>query len=147
MKDALVLKQCETNCLALFVHYDLPRLQTVVTLADRTLFSATQEFLEALFGIVPQRFEIWRFNRNHGTTAIRGWRERVARWSMQLIEHEGLILEADFDSMNPNFGLAPLIGHAGEVLSHKLTGRKTDSFTIMAALRRRGIDVSDVRQA
>jgi hypothetical protein len=145
-KDALLIKQMELNALALFEHYGLGQPATLLTLIDRTFFLRNDFFMREFLRLVPEVFDIWSFNQNHGLSAIAGWRERRARCSMQLIEHEygyGVAaLEADFDIFNPQHGLFPAIGHLVEVL----WPGKTSSFRIARMLRKRGIDVPDVRK-
>lgn len=142
MKSALRIKQCEVNCRALFAHYRLPETPTIATLSDRTMFFTTDLFREKFAALVPGQFETWDFVRNHGTTAIRGWRERVARFSMQIVGHSQSLIEVDFDLFNPNYGAALAVGHLIEVIWRG----KTDSFRVMRGLRHRGIEVNDVRQ-
>lgn len=140
MRDALSIRQTAVNCTSLFRHYSLPLPMIVATLSDRTMFARDRDFLGALELLVPSKFESWPFNRNHGTSALRGWRERVARCSMQVIEHDSVI-EADIDLCNPNFGVLPALGHLVEVA----TPGKTDPFRVLRGLRKRGIPVIDVR--
>jgi hypothetical protein len=142
MRDTLAIRQCAVNCTSVLRHYRLPVPCIVATLCDRTLFERTRQFLGAFEPLVPGSFESWAFNRNHGTSAIRGWRERVARYSMQIVEHGHGILEADFDLWNPNHGILPTAGHLAECL----WPGKTDPFRILRGLRGRGIKVRDVRQ-
>lgn len=69
-------------------------------------------------------------------TAVRGWRERGARWRMQVILHfddvsEISFFEFDFDANNPNWGLGPALFHiAADWLLQKLRKRKTNPFTV-----------------
>lgn len=62
-------------------------------------------------------------------TAVRGWRERRARWAAQAIKHysveAGCFGECDFDDANPNWGLLPLILHGIQWLRGK-RGYKVD---------------------
>lgn len=141
MRDELSIRQCAVNCTSVLRHYRLPLPLIVATLSDRTMFERTRQFLDAFDPLVPDAFETWPFNKNHGTTALRGWRERVARFSMQIVEHDYGILEVDFDLCNPNFGVAPAIGHLVEIM----TPGKTDPFRVMRGLRKRGIAIIDVR--
>lgn len=143
MKDTSKIRQCEENCRSLFDFYGLARIKTVATLADRTLFYATPSFLVGLDYLTEmQEFERWDFVKNHGVTAFKGWRESRATCSMQIVLHTDLIIECDFDHFNPDYGLAPAIGHAVEYL----WPGKTDPFAIMKRLRKRGVPVADVRK-
>ena len=107
---------------------------------DMKLNRAEWIIYDALYAYCQEM--IRRGNRSHGTTAVRGWRERVARFSMQIVEHNHGILEADFDLWNPNHGILPAAGHLVECL----WPGKTDPFRILRGLRGRGIEVRDVRQ-
>ena len=142
MKDALRIRQNELNAQAAFRYHDLPAPRCIAMFVDRTLWERTGLFLERLCSIVPGRFERWPFNRNHGTSAVQGWRERVATCSMQIIEHDYGVIEVDFDLCNPNHGLLPAIGHLVEVM----TPGKTDPFRVMRGLRRRGLEILDARE-
>lgn len=75
-------------------------------------------------------------------TALRGYRERRARWAAQPIIHSvgtGLppsILSIDFDANNPNWGLGPALLHGlFDWGLQKIRGSKTDPFTVA---RKRG---------
>lgn len=72
--------------------------------------------------------------------ALRSFRERTARGSLQVTEHPNGLLEIDHD-LN---GLAPLkllwiFRHWGEGLCNRFTKRKTDQRLVAAILRQRGI--------
>lgn len=78
--------------------------------------------------------------RNHGETAIVGWREAVGRYGAQLVEHEDGLWEIDFDYWNP-WDVVGVVGHLGEVVGNKLRKRKTDPWKVAKGLRKRGIEV------
>ena len=143
MRDSVAVRQCYLNCIAVFKYYGLPVTYAIAMQSDRTMFEYKLAFMEHMQKLVPGKFETWPFNRNHGTTAKRGWRERVAMYSMQIVEHEYGVLEVDFDVFNPNHGVAPMFCHLGEVLRHRLFRRKTNPFIIAKCLRKRGIEASD----
>ena len=71
------------------------------------------------------------------------FRQNVERNSLQINANAGLgTLEIDIDLFNPSFGLAPAVAHgAFEVLKDKLTGSKTDPFSMSSALRKLGLDL------
>lgn len=77
--------------------------------------------------------------KNHGKTAIAGWRESRGRCSAQVVRHDGGIYEIDFDLWNP-WDLVGLIGHGWEVATNRLRRRKTDPFKVAEILRERGIN-------
>jgi len=87
------------------------------------------------------RFKRWDYVKNHGVSAVGGWREYIGMYSMQIIRHEHGTLETDFDLFNPDFGLGPVICHFWEVI---IPG-KTDSFRVLKGLRKRGLRVVDAR--
>ena len=89
----------------------------------------------------PDTWARWDMVGNHGTTAQRGWREKVINWPCQIVQHEGGLLEVDFDRMSPERGLGPAIVHGCEVLWHQLTGSKTSAMDVAKGLRKRGIRV------
>ncbi len=70
------------------------------------------------------------------STARAGWRERRARWAAQLIQHHDPIgsrefLELDFDTNNPNWGLALVVAHAlYDWCWQKISKTKTNPFTV-----------------
>lgn len=166
--------QCRENCRALFLHYDLLPPKLIATAADRTYFQLNDQFMHDFLRLVPSRFSSWDFVKHHvidpdlfkkhqiiamgdpvgfgdlsyKTTAKRGWRENVTFFSMQLIEHETGVLEADYDIGNPNIkeGLAGIFVHGFEVLHNRILNRKTNPFRVMKSLRKRKIDVQDIRK-
>lgn len=139
MKDALAIRQCTENIRAVLRLYDLPIPVLIATLSDRVLFDRSRIFLDQLMDMVPADFETWDFVRNHGVTALRGWRERVARCSLQVVEHSGAVIECDIDLYNPSFGVLPALGHLCEIIGRG----KTNPWTVAKGLRKRGITVSD----
>lgn len=159
MKDVLAIRQCLVNVQAILVHYALPQPIVLGTLSDRVLLDRSRIFLQALEELVPGKFETWDFVEAHrlqdlkdsvpgggvvphGVTAIRGWRERVACCSLQIVEHKTAVLELDIDRFNPNFGAGPALLHLCEVLHPG----KTSPWTILRGLQHRGLSVMDVRK-
>ncbi len=133
MTDPRVILQARYNSEAGIRFYRLPPMVVTAALPDRTFFRGTPEFTEALQHL--DYFSCWDFNSLHGATAIRGWREAVATYSMQIVEHDSGLIEIDFDICNPAGGLFPLIGHGIEVL----WPGKTDPFKVAKGLAKRGI--------
>jgi hypothetical protein len=126
---------CKSNCDAILRHYKLPHLHAVATLYDRTMYLELPDFMKALEKLVPDWFSRWDFVHNHGTTALRGWRENVPMYSLQIIQHDTHILEMDFDIFNPNYGVLPAAGHLLEIM----WPGKTDPYKILHGLERRGV--------
>lgn len=141
MKSEAAIAQCRANLLALLEHYELPVKQVVATLVDRIFiipdFGAPR--LQALW--LERKFDVEGFYKNHGTTAIGSWREACATCSLQLVEHNSGIWEVDADRFNPKFGVAPAVGHLGEII---IPGR-TDPYAIREGLLKRGIQVPEIR--
>lgn len=77
---------------------------------------------------------------NHGVDVEQGYREDVAGVSAQIVVHSWFI-EMDFDLHNPTRDLVGALGHAGELIENKLTGKTTDPFEVAWQLRARGMDV------
>jgi hypothetical protein len=77
--------------------------------------------------------------KNHGKTAIAGWREDRMRCAAQVVEHSDGRIEIDFDYWNPR-DVIGIAGHLWEVAVNKLGNRKTDPVKISAELRKRGIN-------
>ncbi len=143
MKDALSILQVRENVFATFRHYGLPLLSVMEDFPDAVMLHGRIDFLEVLYGLVRiGKFEPYNSVGGHGRTALQGWREAVAMYSMQIVEHIRVRIEVDFDIFNPSRGLGPLIGHGLECL---WPGR-TSPWRIMKGLRRRGIAVADVRK-
>lgn len=138
MKDAIKILQCLTNIQAGFDYHKLPQLQVASTLVDRVFFKEEPEFFDRLNNLP---FDKWDIVFDHGTTATGGWREAVAMYSMQIVRHSSGLIEVDFDICNPDYGLAPLIGHGIECL----WPGKTNPFKVAKGLRKRGFNVKDRR--
>jgi hypothetical protein len=82
--------------------------------------------------------------RNHGASAMAGWREARGRTSAQIVEHLDAgqwLFEIDFDHWNP-WDVAGILGHAWEVFTNKLARRRTCPKAIAEALGKRGIHVA-----
>ena len=126
-------RQCLANLEAWIVALGLPALVPLAVLEDRVIFRYSDPFVEAI--AARSDFSRWDAVTGHGATAHRGWRERRATCSAQVIEHTGGPIEIDFDLFNPDYGAAPALGHLLECLRPG----KTDPFRIQRALAKRGI--------
>ena len=147
--------QTYNNVSASLRHYGITawvRLQTARP--DRCVLQIGDEFWKQIARLVEQDlFRKWNLVKNHGHTAECGWRENVARASLQIILHKcetELCLECDFDAWNPDAGAGVALAHGLlEVFPNwlsRVTGgsRKTDPFKIRELLVKRGIQVGEV---
>lgn len=127
------IERCLANIVIAIRHHGFPDLTPITTQCDRVVFAHNKAFIDQIN--VSPAFSSWAFNSNHGTTAIRGWREEVALCSMQVIEHTAAI-EIDFDLYNPNYGIGPALLHG--FLEVWWPG-KTDPQHVTKGLIKRGI--------
>jgi len=131
--------------------YGCQTVEIIESREDRCLLSYSPEF-EAWLQAIMDRWDllIGKHKPIGRKTAVKGWRERIAKWAAQIIHHYdvevGPFFEFDFDPHNPNWGLFYTILHIKDAAKEKLTGRRVDPFKVAEALRKRGIKVSDVRQ-
>ncbi len=132
------IAQCFANIKAGLESYGFPIPAVSAMLKDRVIFSYDAPFLVLIRSC--ETFSSWDFVSNHGVTAVRGWRENKSWCSMQVIEHVDAI-EVDYDICSPDGGLAPAVGHFIECL----WPGKTDPYRVMKGLRKRGIEVEDLR--
>ncbi len=138
-KDASSISQCYENIMAGLNHYGLEVGAVLTKQTDRVLFQAHNDWHKILNA--SAMFSSWNFNSLHGMTARCGWRENVAWCSMQIVEHYNdgfLIFEVDYDICNPNFGVAPAVGHLVEVF----WPGKTDPYRICKGLLKRGFQLT-----
>lgn len=140
MKSALKAAQCNANVEAIFLHYGLPVPPVAEQKTDRTVFDWKTGLVTRMGQLVPKHFSV-HLPWGHGKTAVKGWREEVARFSMQLVMHSDRRFEADVDLYNPGYGAGLALCH----LSECIWPGKTDPLKVLKGLRARGIDVSDVR--
>ena len=112
----------------------------LTTQADRVTSLMPETFAES---IPAEAFRLWPFSGNHGTTALRSWRECCGMYALHLVEHRHHVWEFDIDYVNPSpqEGLAFTIGHFFEVTWNRLARRKTDPFKVRRGLIKRGIQV------
>lgn len=125
----------------LFRYHGLPRLRPISRFQGRVRWRATESFV-AMIAADP-KFRPWNAVANHGPTAVRGWREDVPRWSVQVIQHgefgkDDVEIEADIDRANPDYGLAFLVLHG---IQDVLGLGRPDAFQVARALQKRGIAV------
>lgn len=138
---AKAINQTRWNIAGLLNHYQIVLGAVQLLKVDRVVvfgFPGFQERMEALTqcGL----FTRWDAVKNHGPTALCGWREAVPFNSMQLIFHNTGslgVVELDIDRCNPAGGLFPAIGHSVEVL---FPG-KTNPFAVYRGLLSRGVEV------
>jgi len=131
--------------------YGCPTVEIIEVREDRCLLSYSVEFEEWLrTGMDRWDLLIGKHKPIGRKTAVKGWRERRATWAAQIIHHYdvevGPFFEFDFDPHNPNWGLFYTILHIKDAAKEKLTGRRVDPFKVAKALRKRGLEVLDVRQ-
>ena len=143
MTTSRAVQQMAANILAILAYHQLPLVQVLTTQSDRLTATVPETFSEALR---RADFTAWPFFKNHGTTAIRSWRECCPRYSLQAVEHNTGVWEFDVDIVNPHpgEGLAFTVGHFFEVLANKLRRKKTDPFRVRRGLLARGIQVPEV---
>jgi len=143
LRSDVLAEQSLQNFRAVFAAYGFPLLIPVHMLPDRTLFRWNDVFLHYLSNAqhktVPDfpAFERWDAVQNHGATARYGWRESCARYSMQVVAHPENLIEIDIDLWNPNYGVAPAMGHWVEVMF----GGRTSPYAVRKGLLKRGIEV------
>lgn len=140
MKSALKAAQCCANIEALLLHYEMPLPAVAERKPDRTFFHWRGGFITRMNELVPKYFAA-HIPWSHGRTAAMGWREEVARFSLQLVMHRDGRIEADVDLYNPGYGAGPAFLHMWECI----WPGKTDPFKVLKGLRARGFNVSDVR--
>jgi RHS repeat-associated protein len=76
----------------------------------------------------------------HGVYNAGNWRQNTAAWSMQITAAPNGNIQIDIDPFNPNYGLAPFIGHVfGQVLPNWLSGGDTNYQAAANVLARRGV--------
>lgn len=126
---------------------------------DRCLFAASEEFMAWLVGATRKKhlrkwtLGIGRHRPFGQKTARRGWRSVRLFYSVQMVEHDGSVIEADVDVFNPAIrgGIAmPILHLVSDVLIMGLRrslGRSTgrvSPYDVAEAFRRDGIEVEEV---
>lgn len=137
MRPSLQIAQCYQNIHCLLGYYCIPEPKVLGKMTNKVTFEACRDLEDRLDWLTAiNKFERWDFVRNHGVTAKSGWRERVARYSAQIVVHDKMV-EIDIDYWNPNFGLAPMFMHGLECISPA----ETNPFKVAKGLNGRGIKV------
>jgi len=108
---------------------------------DRIFFPNYTDMRAAIYNAVAEGVLIPANYKNHGETAIAGYRESCGMYSAQVIIHVNQI-EIDFDYFNP-WDVVGIIGHGWEVARNRFLGRKTDPRKVAKALKERGIIKDD----
>lgn len=108
---------------------------------DRVLFPKLTAMRAAIYRSVADGILFPGNYKNHGKTAVDGFRENCGTYSAQVIIHVNHI-EVDFDYFNP-WDVVGIIGHGWEVARNKILGRKTDPRKVAKALKERGIGEDD----
>lgn len=141
-KKAVEIAQAKANFLAVLQHYGLMPVEVLTAQRDRiTVDGLSVEQMDALVRVGS--FRQWAFNRNHGTTAVAGWRENCLDCSMQIVRHVTGIFEIDIDLYNPDYGAGVALCH---LIKEVWRRGKTDPFAVLKGLRKRGLNVPDLRQ-
>lgn len=133
MTKADKIERCRLNIEALLAFHRLSPIQILTAQQDRVTAMVPESFPSEIRQ--AGGFATWNFVGNHGTTAVRGWREEVATCSLQIIEHSTGVYELDVDLHNPNYGAAPAIAHLFEVFH----GGKTDPYRVYRGLVKRKV--------
>lgn len=108
---------------------------------DRVFFPKYTDMRAAIYNAVAEGVLIPGNYKNHGKTAVAGYRESCGMYSAQIVIHVNSI-EIDFDYFNP-WDVVGILGHGWEVARNKLFGRKTDPKKVAKSLRERGIIKDD----
>ena len=131
--------RCWLNICAWARHVGIELSNAVEMRRDRCFFAPSFNMAESVKYVVS-RGDLKPANyRNHGETAVAGWREARGRCAAQIVLHDDGRHEIDFDFWNP-WDVVGLAMHGVEVVVNKLGNRKTDPVKISEALRKRGIN-------
>jgi hypothetical protein len=132
------IERCRQNVEALLAFHNLSPIQILTAQPDRVTAMAPETFPAEIRQ--AGGFASWNIVGNHGTTAVRGWREEVASCSLQIIEHSTGVWELDVDLWNPNYGAGVGLWHGlFEVLPNMLRKGKTDPFKVYRGLVKRKV--------
>jgi hypothetical protein len=138
-RDITPEQRCFANIGAWARHHGLEVSNCIRMEQDRCWYEDTWTMRADVERLARNKVLIAGNYKNHGETAVAGWREARGRCSAQVIDH-GDRWEIDFDFWNP-WDLVGLVGHGWEVITNKLGKRKTDPVKVTEALRKRGIHV------
>jgi hypothetical protein len=131
--------RCYANISAWARHVGIELSNAVEMRPDRCFFAPSWTMAESVKYVVSRGDLRGANYRNHGPTAVAGWREARGRCAAQIVLHDDGRHEIDFDHWNP-WDVVGIVGHGWEVVTNKLGRRKTDPVKISAALRKRGIN-------
>ena len=132
---------CLKNVSSWLKFRNIPDPAPISVKEDRVFFPKDQDMRTGIYKAVSDGILVPANYKNHGATAVAGYREDVGRYSAQVIIHVSCI-EIDFDYFNP-WDVVGIVGHGWEVLSNKVLGRKTDPSRVAKALKERGIIKDD----
>lgn len=137
------ISQCAENIRATIAYFGLPQMTFLTTQVDRVTATIPDGFDAAMKEMVRTgAFYTWDYGiEDHliseVPTAEKGWRDRFARASTQIVQHKTGVLEIDQDFYNPDRGAGPGLFHLFEVLANKLGRKKTNPFRIAKVLKKR----------
>ena len=132
---------CLKNVTCWLKYRNIPDPAPISVSVDRVFFPKYSDMRSAIYSAVSDGVLIPANYKNHGKTAVAGYRENCGTYSAQVVIHVDRI-EIDFDYFNP-WDVVGIVGHAWEVVGNKLFGRKTDPRKVAKALRERGVIKDD----
>ena len=144
MKDVSLSPEdrCEANVRAWARWFGLGELgEAVERRSDRCFFELTPGVGGRILRFADSGRLLRGNYKNHGETAVAGWREDVSRAAAQVIWHRDGRIEVDFDYWNPR-DVVGIVGHLAEVAVNKVRRRKTDPWKVAGMLKARGVDVT-----
>jgi hypothetical protein len=109
---------CLKNVSSWLKFRNIPVSEPISVSQDRVFYPSSQEVRSAIYNTCIDGDLIAGNYKNHGKTAVGGYREDVGTYSAQVIIHTGSI-EIDFDYFNP-YDVVGIIGHAWEVVRNRL---------------------------
>jgi hypothetical protein len=136
--------QCWQNICDWARHVGIEPSQAIKREPDRCWFQHSWNMEAGINRLIEAGTLIPGNYKNHGQTAVAGWREARTRTAAQICLHmiDGAkVWEIDFDHWSP-VDVVGAIGHAIEVVRGKLARKKTCPDAIAAGLRKRGINAS-----
>jgi hypothetical protein len=128
---------CLKNVSAWLKFRKIPAPEPISVSQDRVFYDKTVGMRAAIFAAASDSILVPANYKNHGKTAVMGYREDVGTYSAQVILHTDKI-EIDFDYFNP-YDVVGIVGHALEVLRNRLRKTKTDPRKVAKKLKERGI--------
>ncbi len=145
-KTSASIQQCYINIIQVLKHYNIPLYATLIAQqTDRIMLLPQADWVQEFndrTSFRPWSLFIDDLHSGNGFgTAVKGWRENVGWYSMQVVQHKSGAFEFDIDICNPDYGLAPAIGHLIEVL----WPGKTDPYRVRKGLIGRGMNIPLVK--